>query len=323
MARLARVEMMGRMTAPILVGHDPASQAVGPVVFAAAAAQLLHAPLLVVTVHRGGDGMHEIASGEPDTGSSDDASAALAALERAVPALADDAVELRGVDGHSAAHGLHRVAEAERAGLVVVGASHRGRAERAVLGSTAERVIHGAPCPVAVVPDDFAELQLGVVGVAFVPSAEGRQALETGAAISRATGARLRVVALLKTEAGAVDGPHPDPRGVRTNQRRAEAAATHKLGLESAVADALAATPAAGEPQVDVLFGEPEQSLVDISRHIDLLVMGSRGYGPQRAVLLGGVSRRVVAAAACPVVVLPRGVDRPLAGVLEGTGAAQ
>lgn len=313
----------GRMTAPILVGHDPSSAAVGPVVFASAAAQLLDAPLIVVTVHRGGDGMREVASGEPDTGSSDDAHAALAALERAVPALAGDAVELRGVDGHSAAQGLHRVAEAEGAGLVVVGTSHRGRTERAVLGSTAERVIHGAPCPVAVVPDDLAELRPGVVGVAFVPSAEGRQALESGAAISRATGAALRVIALLKAEAGAVDGAHPDPRGVRTNQRRAEAAASHKLQLEREVAEALAATPAAGEPQVDVLFGEPERTLVDISRHLDLLVMGSRGYGPQRAVLLGGVSRRVVTGASCPVIVLPRGVDRPLAGVLEGTGAAQ
>jgi nucleotide-binding universal stress UspA family protein len=311
------------MTAPILVGHDPASQALGPVVFAAAAAQIVDAPLIVVTVHGGGNGMHEIASGEPDTGSGEDARAALSALERAVPSLAREAVELRGVHGHSAAHGLHRVAEDEGAGLVVVGASHRGRSERAVLGSTAERVIHGAPCPVAVVPDDLAELHLGVVGVAFVPTPEGRQALEAGAAFSRATGARLRVVALLKTEAGAVDGPHADPRGVRTNQRRAESAAGHKLRLESEVAEALAATPAAGDPQVDVLFGEPERSLIDISRHLDVLVMGSRGYGPKRAVLLGGVSRRVVAGAACPVVVLPRGVDRPLAPVLERIGAAQ
>ena len=43
------------------------------------------------------------------------------------------------------------------------------------------------------------------------------------------------------------------------------------------------------------------------SEHLDLLVMGSRAYGPAHAVLLGGVSRRVIAGAACPVVVLPRG----------------
>jgi hypothetical protein len=38
-----------------------------------------------------------------------------------------------------------------------------------------------------------------------------------------------------------------------------------------------------------------------------LLLLGSRGYGPLRAVLLGGVSHVVVREAACPVIVLPRG----------------
>jgi nucleotide-binding universal stress UspA family protein len=52
--------------------------------------------------------------------------------------------------------------------------------------------------------------------------------------------------------------------------------------------------------------------LIDLSRDHDLLVLGSRGYGPLRAVLLGGVSRRVAAEAHCPVVVLPRGVEASL-----------
>jgi nucleotide-binding universal stress UspA family protein len=41
-------------------------------------------------------------------------------------------------------------------------------------------------------------------------------------------------------------------------------------------------------------------------------VCGSRGYGPRRAVLLGGVSRRVTAEAECPVIVLARGVEASL-----------
>jgi hypothetical protein len=35
--------------------------------------------------------------------------------------------------------------------------------------------------------------------------------------------------------------------------------------------------------------------------------MGSRAYGPMRAVMLGGVSRRVITRATCPLLVLPRG----------------
>jgi nucleotide-binding universal stress UspA family protein len=45
-------------------------------------------------------------------------------------------------------------------------------------------------------------------------------------------------------------------------------------------------------------------------REIDLLVCGSRGYGPVRRVLLGGVSSRLIRRAACPVVVVPRCADQ-------------
>ena len=41
--------------------------------------------------------------------------------------------------------------------------------------------------------------------------------------------------------------------------------------------------------------------------------MGSRGYGPGLAVLLGGVSRRVTMTARCPVLVVPRGSTSALA----------
>ena len=78
---------------------------------------------------------------------------------------------------------------------------------------------------------------------------------------------------------------------------------------------AIYSTPV-GDVRVDVQFGEPEQSLIDLSRHLDVLVMGSRAYGPAKAVLLGGVSRRVTAAAECPVLVIPRGAARPLEDML-------
>ena len=42
-------------------------------------------------------------------------------------------------------------------------------------------------------------------------------------------------------------------------------------------------------------------------RDVDVLVCGSRGYGPIRRVLLGGVAARLIRRAAAPVVVVPRG----------------
>jgi hypothetical protein len=50
--------------------------------------------------------------------------------------------------------------------------------------------------------------------------------------------------------------------------------------------------------------------------------MGSRGYGPLRAVLAGGVSGRVIRGAHCPVVVMPRGVEAPLGELFGATAKA-
>jgi nucleotide-binding universal stress UspA family protein len=66
---------------------------------------------------------------------------------------------------------------------------------------------------------------------------------------------------------------------------------------------------------------DPAELLIRVSEHLDLLVCGSRGYGPMRAVLLGGVSRRVAAEARCPVIVLPRGVRASLQALLAETAA--
>jgi nucleotide-binding universal stress UspA family protein len=52
--------------------------------------------------------------------------------------------------------------------------------------------------------------------------------------------------------------------------------------------------------------GKPAEVLIALSETVDLLVIGSRGYGPLKAVLLGGVSGQVIRSAACPVVVVPR-----------------
>jgi nucleotide-binding universal stress UspA family protein len=44
---------------------------------------------------------------------------------------------------------------------------------------------------------------------------------------------------------------------------------------------------------------------------VDLLVVGSRGYGPLMSVLLGSVSAHLIGRAACPVLVAPRSSSPP------------
>jgi nucleotide-binding universal stress UspA family protein len=55
--------------------------------------------------------------------------------------------------------------------------------------------------------------------------------------------------------------------------------------------------------------GDAAKELVERSRDFDLLVVGSRGYGPVRHALLGSVTSELLKRAACPVLVVPRSND--------------
>ncbi|NPC96711.1 universal stress protein [Nocardioides sp. zg-DK7169] len=77
------------------------------------------------------------------------------------------------------------------------------------------------------------------------------------------------------------------------------------------------------DPQLTVVAsaasGDPRQVLIDASAHAHLLVVGSRGRGTVRSMLLGSVSTAVSAHATCPVVVCrPANVGPTEAGVVVG-----
>lgn len=57
--------------------------------------------------------------------------------------------------------------------------------------------------------------------------------------------------------------------------------------------------------KVEVLEGHPAEQLTKASEDADLLVVGTRGHGAFRAVMMGSVSRACVTHARCPVVVVP------------------
>ena len=100
----------------------------------------------------------------------------------------------------SPAHALHDLAEAEHAELIVVGSSHTGRLGRVAPGSTAERLLHGAPCAVAVVPNGYrtrTEQQIRRIGVAYDGSAESTAAVGAAVELARALSAELEVIGVV------------------------------------------------------------------------------------------------------------------------------
>jgi nucleotide-binding universal stress UspA family protein len=228
--------------------------------------------------------------------------------------------EVRPLPGTSKARALHEAAEQLGAGLVVVGSSRKGRAGRLVPGSTAARLLHGAPCPVAVVPCNWeAGRGLNTIGVAFVDTPEAHEALTGALALARAAGAKLRVLSAAR--------PHGRQEAARAG-RLHDPAAYDTIGtdLQAAIDRAIPAVtggkPAGVEIEPDVSVQDPAEFLIAASENLDLLVCGSRGYGPQRAVLLGGVSRKVTAEARCPVIVLVRGADVGIEALLGDRASA-
>lgn len=68
-----------------------------------------------------------------------------------------------------------------------------------------------------------------------------------------------------------------------------------------------------------VVLADPRQALVEASTHAFVLVMGSRGRGAFRSILLGSVSAAVTAHAHCPIVVCrPRRSAASHAGIVVG-----
>jgi nucleotide-binding universal stress UspA family protein len=158
-------------------------------------------------------------------------------------------------------------------------------------------MINGCRRPVVVVPDGHEPpTRLSAIGVAFVPTPEGRRAPRVAGAIARIAGAKLRVLTVMKPTLGA-----DASAGLAK-----EAAERDRAELEAIVSVATAAQGDGIRIESEVFIGDAADALVRVSAHPDLLVIGSRGSGPMFGVLLGSVSRRVTTVARCPVLVVPR-----------------
>jgi nucleotide-binding universal stress UspA family protein len=239
-----------------------------------------------------------------------------AAAERAEQILGESgASAYRVIGATSPARALHELAEREEADLVVVGSTSRGAFGRVLPGSVGERLLHGAPCAVAVAPRGFASNgSLVPVGVGFDGSPEASAALASAAGIARALGGGLHAIAAWR---------HPSPANpLFAFTSYHEFVADLERGHRARLDEALASVPAGGRAQTALIEGDPETVLAQESEKLGLLVLGSRGYGPLRRALLGGVSGQLLQTAACAVIVVPRGVEHPFGAAPGMTSAA-
>ena len=296
------------MYGTIIVGFDGSDQARDGLALGRLLSGITGARLVAAAVYDGGGGMREAYRSEWRAEMRGAAEATLAEVGAGVEAVA--------VDSSSAARGLHDLAEREEADLVVVGSCHRGRVGRVLAGSVGERLLHGAPCGVAIAPRGFGaagSAAVGVVGVGYDGGPESRAALAGAVELARAAGARVRIVALVKPpeRLGAKAGPVPAGEWAPLAGIRRE--------LESAVDEALAQSPADVEVAAEVISGKTED--LGEQEDLDLLVIGSRGYGPMRRALLGSTSIPLVRHAKYPLIVFARGA-RPATGNAQPAAGA-
>jgi nucleotide-binding universal stress UspA family protein len=204
------------------------------------------------------------------------------------------------VPDSSPARALHHVAEREHAGLIIVGSDHQGPVRRVLAGGVTNGTLHGAPCAVAVAPIALAGTApaLRTIGVGYDGSPEAAKALDLAVSLSCATRAELELMCVLAA---------PATPGEQADAVLSEAA--RGIGEQARTWTA---------------EGVPDVELARHSSQLDLLVVGSRGYGPLKRLMLGSTTVQLVRSSSCPVIVLPRGAEETEAPpyALAATGDA-
>jgi len=284
----------------LLVGVDPTKHPFDPLRLAAKLARRTRLSVVLATVFP----HHPLLSGPEDE------------QQRAIRADArKDLMELgRSFDGlvvedalvlarSSPARALHELSESTPTALVVVGSTARGAVRRVLPGSVAQQLLSGAACPVAVAPHGYGEQEareLASVGVAYDGSEEAEQALAGARRLARRAGLRLRIITVVERLAfGSVPAATATAAGSANRVLEAELRRVHEA--------ALAVDHGAAGVEGVCREGSTGEVLLEESHEVDLLMAGSRGYGPLGAVLLGSTTRELTQAAACPLIVFPRG----------------
>jgi nucleotide-binding universal stress UspA family protein len=203
------------------------------------------------------------------------------------------AAQLRSAGSPSVGHGLHVLAESTDADLLIVGSSQRGLLGRALIGDDTRAALNGAPCAVAIAPTGYAQEASTIreIGIAYNGSPESEHALAVGRRLAAESGA---VVSAFEAVALPAYQFFPGPQAVEESIK----------SLTQGARDRIAAL---GGVEPHAAYGVPAEELALYSASLDLLIVGSRDYGPIGRIVYGSTARRLARMARCPLLVLTRG----------------
>ena len=204
---------------------------------------------------------------------------------------------LLAIDAKSPGKGLHVQAETQGADLLVLGSTHRGMLGRTLLGDDTRAALDGAPCAVAIAPAGFARRAsaFSSIGVGYDGSAESTAAIEAARTLAAPSGAVVKALQLVAI-------PYYEYTGLA-------AAAVSESGniAEERVAQAEEEMKAIHGVEGHARYGLAGEELAALSGEVDLTIVGSRGYGPAKSLVVGSTSHYLERHARGPLLILPRG----------------
>ncbi|SIO84370.1 universal stress protein [Nocardiopsis sp. JB363] len=195
--------------------------------------------------------------------------------------------------------------------LIVVGSRGLGSVAALFVGSVSVRVAAQAPCPVVVVPSENGKptrTKLGRVVVGVDDSKNARRALGLAMGLAAETEGELVVV-------NSWEVPFPYDPVAMTSAGYQPQDDVFEQQSEALVAELLADVMDDQREDVNVEVSvvrsrsNPVSALLEASTEADAIVVGSRGRGSVRGLLLGSVSQGILHRSKIPVVVLPKHAD--------------
>jgi nucleotide-binding universal stress UspA family protein len=302
----------------ILIGVDASERSEDAIAFGRQLASATEAHVIIANAFPYSDAPSRASSAPYRNALREDAMSTVHRMRDLLEGVPEDRMIVRVAADPSPAKLLHDLAHSEGAALVVVGSTHTGTVGRVLPGSTGERLLHGAPCSVAIVPKDYRlrdAAPIARIGVAYNSTPEAKAAATAAAALARALGAQLEVIGVVAPESYNTPALMGAPAFPAIREELEERVQSE---LDAVVAE----LPSSITAITGRRTGEPIAELTARSAELDLLIVGSRGYGPLHAVIAGGVSGRLMRNAQCPVIVVPRGVEAPLEQLFGGGATA-
>ena len=230
-------------------------------------------------------------------------------------ALLEQARETSGIQARLRSHGspsvgrgLHELAEITDADLLVLGSSRRGLLGRVLIGDDTRAALNGAPCAVAIAPAGYAHEPhlMREIGVGYNGSPESDHALRLARSLAGRHHSKLSAFEAVSFPTYVFTQP----------------AAGDAYSVKALVDAARERVSALEGVEPHAAYGLAADELALYSASLDLLVIGSRSYGPIGRLVHGSTAQQLARVARCPLLVLTRAAHQAEESDARETAAA-